>query len=291
MTLTTAQAFDCFWDAVSLDSATSALVTQRRNAVDAVMRQAFPSTSTMRYQSSYLMGSMGRKTASRPFDDIDLMVHLKVDDALWAGSYQWNSSDFLHRVRRVLNDASTVQKIGARGQAVRLFYADGLSVDVAAVVSYTGGGYGIPSGNGTWLTTDPIKHSSYIAERNQALGNNLKRVIVFAKQWNKAHSARLTSFHVELLAVRTFATLGTNRREALRMFFDYNRYNLSVSDPAGYGGDIASYLSYNAKDELNRSLIAALSRADQALAAERAGNHSESIRLWRIILGSRFPTS
>ena len=54
MTLTTAQAFDRFWDAVLLDSAMSGLVTQRSNTVDAVTWQAFP--STMGYQNSYRMG-------------------------------------------------------------------------------------------------------------------------------------------------------------------------------------------------------------------------------------------
>lgn len=291
MTLTTAQAFDKFWATVSLDTSTSTLVSQRRDAVVNVLRQAFPSTSTMRFVASHLVGSMGRKTASRPFDDIDLLVHLEVEDNLWFQKYQSNSSDFLYRVRKVLNDASTVQKIGARGQAVRLFYADGLSVDVAAVVKYNGGGYGIASGTGSWLTTDPLKHASYIAERNMALGNHLERVVVFAKQWNKAHSSRLTSFHVELLAARTFATLGTNRRTALRMFFDHNRYNLSVQDPAGYGGDVSSYLSYTAREEVYKSLAAARDRADLAIAAENEGNHAESIRQWQLILGSRFPTS
>ena len=85
------------------------------------------------------------------------MVHIKVEDQLWATRYQANSSDLLYRVRAVLNNTSAVQKIGARGQAVRMFYADGLSVDVAAVVKYITGGYGIPSGTGSWLKTDPAR--------------------------------------------------------------------------------------------------------------------------------------
>lgn len=289
MSLTTAQAFDSFYNLVSLDSATLAAVSQRRGAVETVLRQAFPSTSTMKYQSSYLMGSMAKRTASRPFNDVDLMVHIKVDDALWARTYQRNSSEFLNRVRRVLNDASAVKKIGARGQAVRMFYADGLSVDVAAVVKYPTSGYGIPSGTGTWLTTDPPVSDAYINRRSTELGNNLKRLIIFAKQWNKAHSSRLSSFHLELLAARTFSTLGTNRREALRIFFDYNAFNVSVYDPAGHSGDVSSYLSWSTRDEVGRSMTAARDRADLALAAEARGNHTEAKRHWAIILGPRFP--
>lgn len=291
MTLTTAQAFDKFWDQVSLDDVTQETIQQRKDAVVNAMQKAFPSSSTMRYVSSALIGSMGRRTAGRPFDDIDIMVHLKVDDDLWLRTYQQNSSDFLYRVRNSLNNASTVQKIGARGQAVRMFYADGLSVDVAAVVKYDSGGYGIPGGDGTWLTTDPSVHATYITERNRALGGNLRRLIVFAKQWNKAHSSRLSSFHVEMLAARTFLSLTNNRREALRAFFDYNLYNLAVNDPAGYGGDLSSALTWANREAVNNSLKAARDRADIALAAEARGDHAEAIRQWRIVLGSRFPQS
>lgn len=291
MTLTTAQAFDQLYASIAMDAAISKKTETRREAVVDVLKKAFPSTSTMRYVSNTLIGSMGRYTASRPFDDIDIMVHIAVDQDLWARKYQGNSSDFLYRVRTSLNSMSTVKKIGARGQAVRLFYADGLSVDVAAVVKYTTGGFGIPDGSGSWMTTDPLQHASYITARSAELKNNLRRFVVVVKQWNQAHSSRLSSFHLEMLAARTFGSLGTNRRQALRLFFDYNSYNLSVQDPAGHGGDVSSYLSPKRVAEVNQSLIAARDRADLALGAENRGDHDEANRLWRITLGSRFPTS
>lgn len=217
------------------------------------------------------------------------MVHLKVEDDLWNNTYIYDSSSFLYRVRSSLNSTSTVKKVGARGQAVRLFYSDGLYVDVAAVVKYTSDGYGIPDGSGGWMRTNPLEHHAYMNRRNTELGSNLKRFVVIAKQWNKAHSSYLTSFHLEMLAARTFTSLGNNRREALRMFFDYNQYNLSVPDPAGYSADISDYLAWNARDSVNTALGAARDRADLALAAENRGDHAESIRHWKIILGSRFP--
>lgn len=291
MTLTTPQAFDQFYASIAMDSDTNKKAVIRREAVVDVLERAFPSTSTMRYISNTLIGSMGRKTASRPFDDIDIMVHLAVDQDLWARKYQGNSSDFLYRVRTSLNSLSTVKKIGARGQAVRLFYADGLSVDVAAVVKYTTGGFGIPDGTGSWMTTDPLAHSSYITSRSTELKNNLRRFVIIVKQWNQAHSSRLSSFHLEMLAARTFSSLGSDRRQALRLFFDHNSHNLSVQDPAGHSGDLSSYLSPKGAAEVNHSLMAARDRADLALAAENRGDHNEANRLWRITLGSRFPTS
>ncbi|WP_407334678.1 SMODS domain-containing nucleotidyltransferase [Dietzia kunjamensis] len=289
MAPTIASAFDEFYVSIAEDNDTRAKVSQRKTAVVNSLMTAFPSSSTMQYQSTKVIGSLGRHTASRPFDDIDLLVHLHVDPDLWSSSYQTNSSSFLYRVRQSLNDASTVRKIGTRGQAVRLFYADGLSVDVAAVVKYSGGGYGIPDGSGGWLNTNPLEHESYMNRRNSELGGNLKRFVVIAKQWNRAHSSRLSSFHLEMLAARSFSSLGANRRTALRMFFDHNQYNLSVLDPAGFGGDISNYLTDSARSLVNQSLGSARARADLAIAAEDRGDHEEAIRQWGIILGDRFP--
>jgi len=290
MATTTAGAFNDFNTKVTPTKDTWDKVHKRRDAVVASLRSAFPSTSNIQYQSTKIIGSLGRNTASNPVADIDLMTHLHVDDDLWEDSYQKNSADFLYRVRRSLNNASAVRKIGARGQAVRLFYADGLVVDVAAVVKYTTGGYGIPDGSGGWLTTDPVKHEAYLNERNSALGGNLKKVIRFAKKWNKAHNSRLSSFHLELLVARTFATLDSNSRRALREFFSYNHNFLSVQDPAGYSGDLSSGLSWATKTAINDSLAKARDRTDLALKAEARGDHREAIRLWRIILGDDFPT-
>lgn len=290
MATTTAGAFNEFNTKVTPTNGTRDKVYKRRDAVVTSLKSAFPSTSNVQYQSTKIIGSLGRNTASNPVADIDLMTHLHVDDALWTDSYQKSSTDFLYRVRRSLNNASAVRKIGARGQAVRLFYADGLVVDVAAVVKYDTGGYGIPDGSGGWLTTDPVKHETYLNERNNASGGNLKKVIRFARKWNKAHSSRLASFHLEMLVARTYSSLGPNSRTALRLFFDYNHNYLSVQDPAGYSGDLSSSLSWASRTAINDSLAKARDRADLAIEAENRGDHREAIRLWRIILGNDFPT-
>lgn len=293
MAKTTAAAFDEFDNITAPSKATRDKVATRRDAVVAVLRKAFPSTSDVRYQSSRIIGSLGRGTASNPVADIDLMTVLEVDQWLWWKKYRWNSTDFLYRVRRSLDSESTVSKIGARGQAIRLFYADKLYVDVAAMVKYNTGGYGIPNGSGSWLTTNPIRHEEYLDERNIKLEGDLKKVVRFARQWNSAHGSCLRSFHLEMLVTRTFGTtfrkLGTNYRTALRTFFNYNHDYLSVRDPARYSGDLSRYLTWAAKSEVRNSLKAARSHADLALAAETGGDHKEAIRQWGIILGNSFP--
>ncbi|MFD7204357.1 hypothetical protein [Streptomyces sp. NPDC059893] len=289
MATTTVAAFNEFDAKVKPSNATWVKVYERRDAVVNVIKAAFPASNDIRYQSHKIIGSLGRNTACNPVDDVDLMVHLHVDPDLWNRRYRDNSSDYLYRVRKVLNEYSPVRKVGSRGQAVRFFYADGLSVDVAPVEKYTGGDYGIPDGAGKWLTTNPNKHETCLNDRNSSLVGDLKKVIRFAKKWNKAHSSRLSSFHLEMLVARTYGTLGNDSRKALRLFFDYNLHNLSVQDPAGFSGDLSGYLNWAAKEAVNDSLKSARDRADLALAAEKRGDHREAARLWRIILGDSFP--
>ncbi|MFE6849743.1 hypothetical protein ACFVDH_02985 [Streptomyces sp. NPDC057674] len=289
MAITVAAAFNEFNTAITPGEAVWGKVYERRDAVVNTLKSAFPSTSDIRYQSHKIIGSLGRKTASAPVADIDLLVHLSVDSDLWNRKYRSDSSEFLYRVRRSLNSASTVRKIGARGQAVRLFYADGLEVDVAAVEKYQGGSFAIPDGSGKWLTTNPNRHESYLDDRNRELAGDLKKIIRFAKQWNKAHSSYLASFHLEMMVARTFSSLNNDSRDALRVFFEHNKNYLSVQDPAGYSGDLSDYLTPLAAGAARSALDAAYRRAVAAKQAEADGNHREAIRLWRVILGNQFP--
>ncbi|MFI1293077.1 hypothetical protein ACH4VM_32320 [Streptomyces sp. NPDC020792] len=290
MALTVAAAFNEFNEIIKPTQATRDKVYERRDNVAKVLRDAFPSSSDVDYRSTKIIGSLGRNTAIRPVSDIDLLTHLHVDPDLWSRKYSANSTEFLYRVRRTLNATSTVEKIGARGQAVRLFYADGLEVDVAAVVKYNTGGYGIPDGSGGWLRTDPVKHEEHLNKINGRVDGDLKKIIRFVKQWNKAHSSHLGSFHLEMLVARTFEwSLGNDSRDALEEFFRRNRNNLSVQDPASYSGDLSSGMTWLAQGAARAAMENAYTRAVAANKAEVYGNHKEAIRLWRIILGSNFP--
>ncbi|MFB7229692.1 hypothetical protein ACFCY9_18390 [Streptomyces fimicarius] len=291
MTLTVASAFNQFDDDIKPGQAIWDKVYERRDAVVKSLRSAFTSTNTITYESTKIIGSLGRRTASRPVSDIDLLTHLHVDPVLWSRSYRDNSTDFLYRVRRSLNNASTVRKIGARGQAVRLFYADGLEVDVAAVVKYDSGGYGIPDGAGKWLNTDPVKHENHLNEIHNRVDGDVKRIIRFVKQWNKSHGNYFGSFHLEALVARTFEwSLGTDSRDALEDFFRHNKGNLSVQDPAGYSGDLSGGMSWTTRLSAQTTMERAWERAAAANRAEIDGNHKEAMRLWRIVLGAKFPT-
>jgi hypothetical protein len=235
------------------------------------------------------MGSAGRDTIIRPLDDVDVLAIFDNTDGIFERLYRYDSKKFLYRVRDALNGYQ-VQVVGARGQAVRLFYKAAPHVDIAPVFQWSGGGYALPNGSGGWLTTDPYAHHDWIAERQKTLDYRLKPMVRMLKRWNNVHSKHLKGFHLEVMVATVFSSLSGDSRDACEKFFQWAQNWLSVNDPAGHGGDLSSYLTWTTRTAVITNLESARQRAAKANAAERSGDHAEAIRLWRIIFGDEFPS-
>jgi hypothetical protein len=264
-------------------------IPNRQASVDKDLHAGFPADSDMPYMHSYLMGSARKGTIIRPIDDIDVLAVFSSANGAWS-KYRWNSRDFLYRVREVY-DGYKIQQVGARGQAVRVFYETGGHVDVAPVFPSGDGVYVLPSGDGTWINTAPLKATDWFLEKNKERGYHLAPLVRLLKSWNRAHSKHFRSFHLETVAATVFSSLGSNDRDALYKFFKWAPNHLDIYDPGGQGGSLSSYLTWTSRQSLLTALSAAESRAQLALDAEERGDHAEAKRLWKIILGSEFPTS
>lgn len=292
MATTVAQAFVEFGAKIAPTTAQEQTIASRRTAVEGFLAKKYLSNSTMPLTHVRTIGSAGRKTLIRPVDDLDVFAVFD-DSQVWS-SYQYDSKQLLYRVREALAGYS-VQTVGSRGQAVRLFYTSGPHVDITPafpVKDFWGqpAGYYIPKGDGGWQQTDPYKHHDFIATRNQELGGYLKPLVRLLKRWNSVHSSRLKGFHLEVMTQAIFSSLGSNTRDAVVMFFEYAGGRLHVNDPAGYSGDLASSWSWQKQQDVQQSFTTAHDRAAEALQAESGGNPAEAIRLWRIIFGSEFPS-
>ncbi|MGA8723719.1 MAG: hypothetical protein WB565_01635 [Acidimicrobiales bacterium] len=288
MAATTAKAFDEFKAKLELTSTQKQGVTSRRDATAGYLKQAFPSTSDLPLSRTKLIGSASRGTIIRPIEDIDLLAVFENRNNIF-DSYRYDSQTFLYRIRDGLKSYSSVKVVGARGQAVRFFYKDAPHVDVAPVFKWSGDGYGLPNGQGRWLTTDPDAHEAYFDRRNRELDYRLKPLVRMIKQWNRAHSKYLKSFHLEVMVSKAFNSLGGDSRNACEIFFGWAINNVTVYDPAGHGGDLSSYLTPTSRSNLITNLRTAHQRSQDANVAESAGDHAEAIRLWRIVFGSEFP--
>ncbi len=288
MAKTTAQAFDQFKAVLQLTATQTLTVKARQTAVVEYLTDAFPSTNTTPLRSTSLIGSAARTTIIRPLDDIDLVAVFVNKDNVFE-KYRYDSKAFLYRVRDALKTHSTVQVVGARGQAVRFFYATGPHVDVAPMFKWNGDGWALPNGTGGWLRTDPLAHEVYFNRRHAELSNRLKPLCRILKRWNNVHSNYLKSFHLEVVTSRVFTSLGGDSRATCENFFSWAQSNLDVTDPAGHGGVLSGYLTYAQRQAVLRNLESARKRAVLANEAERSGNHAEAIGQWRMIFGDEFP--
>lgn len=290
MTLTVTQAFEkCLEDITATKYQKETLIPAKKNSAIENLTATFPSTSDLPFSQAFLMGSAAKGTIVRPFDDVDVLAVFSNKKNAW--DKYWNdSAAFLYRIRRAY-DGVSVQQVGARGQAVRIFFVKGGHVDVAPVFRDTAGHYSLPSGTGGWINTAPLIANKWFADKNAEFSYNLAPVVRLLKKWNLAHSKRLQSFHLETIAANLFGTLGSGRQKALLVFFNAASSYIDVSDPGGQSGILSSYLGYSGREEVRKSFVLAATRAQNATDAEARGDHAEAKRLWRILLGDDFPTS
>ena len=288
MALTTVQAFEQFLSDITItEYQKTSIVQGRKDSVIENLTAAFPQTSDLPFHEGRLIGSASKATIVRPLDDIDVLAVFSNANNAWS-KYRYDSQAFLYRIRRAYDGVETAA-VGARGQAIRVFFKTGGHVDVAPVFLQSTGVYHLPSGDGSWILTSPFIANKWFADKNAELGYNLAPLVRMLKKWNGAHSKRLRSFHLETMAGHTFGTLGSNRRSGLQKFFEWAGGHLDVYDPGGQSGNLSGYLSWTARDAVRKSFNAASDRASSAINAENSGNHQEAKRLWRIILGSAFP--
>ncbi|MBT2555470.1 nucleotidyltransferase [Arthrobacter sp. ISL-5] len=286
MAITTAAAFSEYVTAIAPTVNQWNSVNSRFNSSRNILSTEFDGTDMPLHRMA-LMGSAAKGTIIRPIDDVDAMAVFANAPALYE-KYKSNSQGFLYRVRDALA-GKRVETVGSRGQAVRLFYVDGGHVDIAPVLTASKG-YLLPAGDGTWITTDPEACTSWLNTQDGQHASNLKPLVQLLKKWNRAHSSRMRSFHLETVAASMFTTLGNNQRANLRVFFEHASKWLPVKDPSGHSGRLDLYLSERSRSDVVSSFSTAHKRAVAAGEAEASGNHEESLRLWKIILGADFPS-
>jgi hypothetical protein len=290
MSLTTAQAFDSFLVKISPTDYQRADVTNKRNATERYLREAFPQSSSLPLKRVVLIGSADRGTIIRPVNDVDVLAEFIDKDRIFDRQYRRDSGAFLQRIRSALNARTSIQKIGARGQAVRLFYVNGAHVDIAPVFKWDNTtGYGLPKGDGGWMTTDPETQSTWFSQRRTAIGASLTPMCKLVRRWNGVHSHRFEPFHLEVMVASMFRSIGSNYRDALKVFFESAPGRIGVSDPAGHSGPLDDYLTRDAFTAINSRFVEALDRSKKAIAAEERDDQTEAKRLWRIELGDEFP--
>lgn len=246
---------------------------------------------------SFLTGSYSRSTMIAPLAEADIDIFVVLDPKYY---YHYNNQNggqagLLDYVKSALKKTYTrTPDISRNGQAVTIRFED-FVVDVVPSFRREGGGFLMPNSiTQSWISTDPKKHVEISSAANLAHGGNYVPLVKMIKSWNKSHSSYFRSFHLEVLALEILNNVSiTDYPSGLRYYFSKGVSLISQKnlDPAGYGGDIGSYLD---SQEIVREAVDRFQRAYELSAkAESLGNEGyidSAVTKWRTLLGNYFPT-
>ena len=281
MAYTVASSFDQFFEAINLAGDHRETANTRRDDVVKRLSNDFD------ILESFGAGSIPRYTALKAHADVDIVVVLNYPKHI----KDKTPKELLQSVRDSLSQyRSNVRK---NGQAVTLHYKTWPNVDIVPVARVIDGGvfqyFEVPDMNsGTWIKSDPKKHSSEVDTRASTCGINLRRVIKMLKHWNKGHSDYLQSYHIEVMALKTFTSSMSDISYDMYKFFE-GCYNLTASNLWNNWGYADQYLSATDRDEARKRLKGAMEKALLAWHDGFHGKHRESIERWRQIFGDKFP--
>jgi tRNA nucleotidyltransferase (CCA-adding enzyme) len=258
--------------------------TRQKNIRDAVAKE-------LTVLASFVTGSYRRETLIAPLSKADIDIFTILDASYYSADGYANLID---RVKRVLKVTyPTTPEISRDGQAVTISFTD-FKVDVVPAFYRQGGGYLIPdSVMKRWIATDPMQHVTIWNNANIVHLQQLVSVIRMIKQWNRAHSALLRSFHLETLVLQILTNVRiSDLPSAARFVFDKAREacKFVVNDPAGYGGNVAAYL--DTKEKVAEVVKRFETAYTQALEAERlaaANQIPQAFGKWQTIFGDFFP--
>jgi len=285
MARTITQGFEQLRQNLEITGLQSETVSTRQQSVRSALDDGLTVLET------FLTGSYRRSTMIAPLKEADVDIVAVMDPSY----YQWDGqASLLDKVKRVLlKSYPTTPKISRDGQAVTITFTD-FCVDVVPAFNRTGGGYLIPDSiQKRWIETDPKRHVEIWTEANKKHGFKLVPVIKMVKAWNKMHSALLRSFSLEALILQSISNVTiSDYPSGVRYFFDKARTQIrsGVYDPAGYGGNVVSYLdTYEKVNQVVTRLESAYQRAIDAEGHEQRGRTDLAFDKWRMIFGDYFP--
>jgi hypothetical protein len=249
----------------------------------------------MDVQDSFLTGSYARSTMIAPLKEADIDVFV-VLDARYYHHYNGQNggqAGLLDLVKRTLLKTYTrTPDISRNGQAVTVRFDD-FMVDVIPGFYRHGGGYLIANSiTNSWIGTDPKRHVELITASNKAHNGDFVPLVKMIKGWNKSHSSYFRSFHLEILALAILNNITvTDFPSGARFYFDKGRAVIKQqnTDPAGYGGDVGSYITGDKEEEAAGRFQLSFDRAVKAEQYAANGNMSAAVEMWGKIFGDYFP--
>lgn len=272
-------------------------------------------------------GSFARKTKCRELDDVDLMIGIAANGAVYDSNDPWNEVRIIAsttnaaqkectREDGTLNSTMVSNKfkkklelvreysrseIHRNGEAVTLnLKSKQWSFDIVpcfhTVTENDGRSYYlIPNGNGNWKKTAPDKDKAHVTSTNQSKSGRVLELTRLCKKWNRVKNVKtLPSYLLETMIINfadTQAELSQYIDLRFRDALNYISNNIlnPVYDMKEIQGNINNLGLYD-KFCIRRKAQDDWKKACEAWEQEKKGNHKEAIKKWGEIFGSDFPT-
>ena len=286
MATTVTQAFAQFKANLEITGLQSTTVSTRQQNVRSNV------AASLTVLDSFLTGSYMRSTMIAPLEYADIDIFIVLDSSHFDGTAN-GPANVLARLKRVIDNAySTTTQASRNGQAVSIRFSD-FVVDVVPAFNRQGGGYLIPDpGNRSWISTNPKTHVELWSKMNAQQDGMFVPFIKMIKAWNRAHSEVFRSFHLEAIIRDVFLYQRISSFSQATLYLFENAYNhVYVSDPSGYGGSLASYLSNDTTRfmDIYTKFSTNKDRASEAINLEGSYRIDQAIAKWRMIFGDYFP--
>jgi len=277
--------FDIFFDNINLKGDHRETANSRKDRVVSLLEKDFE------ILDAFATGSIPKYTAVKGYADLDVMVVLHYSKHIQGKL----PSTILENVRSSLSGYAT--RTRKNGQAVTLSYETWPDVDIVPVsrVSNSDGTvnyYNVPDMNREeWIKSRPRKHSTDMAEKNKVCGDNFKKIVKMIKWWNHQHSSYMESYHIEVIALKTFDSEINDVTWGIYSFF--KKAVEEVTNYTFHEGDMVDdYLDYNDRQEVINRLKTAEEKSRNAwyLTYNGKTDDKKAIEIWKQIFGDKFPS-
>ena len=284
MSYTVAVSFDNFYENINLDGDYRSIANTRRDDIVKKLSKDFD------ILEAFSTGSIPKFTALKNSADVDIMVVLHYGKHI----KDKTPTQVLQAVRNSLAEWKTGTR--RNGQAVTLSYVTWPNADVVPVSRETDSQgnfqhYNVPNSNDdTWIPSKPKELAATIEAKSTECGPFFRRMIKMAKHWNRIHSDYLTSYHIEILAIRAINGEKSDLTWDVFQFFTEAR-KLLESFIYYDTGFTDSYLTWDNRQEALRRFDTAidLSRRAWNLTYGANDDHKGAIALWKQMFGDKFP--
>jgi hypothetical protein len=292
MATTIPQSFRELKENLEITGLQASTVSTRQQSVRSVMNAG------MEVVNSFLTGSYSRNTMIAPLAEADVDIFVVLANKYfhnYDNGQNGGQAGLLDLVKRTLRRTYTqTPDISRNGQAVTIRFSD-FAVDVVPAFNRQGGGYLIPnSRTQSWIATDPKRHVEIVGAANQAHDGDFVPLLKMIKAWNKKNNKYFGSFHLEVLALTILNGVKiSDYPSGVRFYFDKARALIGQKnpDPAGYGGDVGSYINTQEKIlDAEAKFQLAFDRAINAEAYAKQGNVRDAVDMWKRLFGDYFPT-